>query len=98
MSSTCKPTNRKPRLYSPLPIPSHPWENISMNFVWDLPMSKRGHDYLYVVVDRFNKMCILMPYKNKITTEHTTILFFQYVWVHFEILDSLGSFGQVCGE
>jgi hypothetical protein len=63
MCSTCKPTNRKLGLYSPLPIPSHPWESISMDFVGGLPMTKGGHDYLYVVVDRFNKMCILMPCK-----------------------------------
>ena len=69
MCSTCKPTNRKLGLYSPLPVPSHPWESISMDFVGGLPMSKRGHDYLYVVVDRFNKMCILMPCKNHITAE-----------------------------
>jgi hypothetical protein len=63
MCSTCKPTNRKLGLYSPLPVPSHPWESISMDFVGGLPMTKGGHDYLYVVVDRFNKMCILMPCK-----------------------------------
>ena len=63
MCSTCKPTNRKLGLYSPLPVPSHPWESISMDFVGGLPMSRRGHDYLYVVMDRFSKMCILMPCK-----------------------------------
>jgi hypothetical protein len=62
--STCKPTNRKLGLYSPLPVPSHPWESISMDFVGGLPMTKGGHYYLYVVVDMFNKMCILMPCKN----------------------------------
>ena len=63
MCSTCKPTNRKLGLYSPLPVPSHPWEIISMDFVGGFPMSRRGHDYLYVVMDRFSKMCILMPCK-----------------------------------
>jgi hypothetical protein len=67
MCSTCKPTNRKLGLYSPLPVPSHPWESISIYFVGVLPMMKGVHDYLYVVVDRFSKMCILMPFKNKIT-------------------------------
>ena len=56
--------NRKLGLYTPIPIPSHPWESVSMEFVGGLPMSKMNHYYLYVVVDRFIKMCILMPCKN----------------------------------
>jgi hypothetical protein len=89
MFSTCKPTNRKLGLYSPLPVPSHPWEIISMDFVGGLPMSKRGHDYLYVVMDRFNKMCILMPCKKKINVDQTANLLFQYVWVHFGLPTSI---------
>jgi hypothetical protein len=38
MCSTCKPTNRKLGLYSPLPVPSHPSKNISMDFVGGLLM------------------------------------------------------------
>ena len=41
-----KPSNRKLRLYTPLPVPSRPWESVSMDFVGGLPFSKRGHDYL----------------------------------------------------
>jgi hypothetical protein len=69
MCFTCNPTNRKLGLYSPLPIPSHPWESISMDFVGGFPMSKRVHDHLYVVVDRFRNMCFLMPCKKKIIVE-----------------------------
>ena len=89
MCSTCKPTNRKLGLYSPLPVPSHPWESISMDFVGGLPMSRRGHDYLYVVVDRFSKMCILMPCKKQVTAEQAASLFFQHVWVHFGLPTSI---------
>jgi len=89
MCSTCKPTNRKLGLYSPLPVPSHQWESISMDFVGGLPMLKRGHDYLYVVVDRFSNMCILMPCKKHIIVEKTANLFFQYVWVHFGLPTSM---------
>jgi hypothetical protein len=89
MCSTCMPTNRKLGLYSPLPVPSHPWESISMNFVGGLPMSKRGHEYFYVVVDRFSKMCILMPCKKQIIVEQTTNLLFIYVWVHFGLPTSI---------
>ena len=63
MCATCKPSNRKLGLYTPLLVLSRPWESVSMDFVGGLPMSKKGYDYIYVVVDRFSKMCILMPCK-----------------------------------
>ena len=72
LCAVSKPSNRKLGFYTPLSVPSRPWESISMDFVGGLPLSKRGHDYLYVVVDRFKKMCILMPCKNQVTTEQTT--------------------------
>jgi hypothetical protein len=89
MCSTCNPTNRKLGLYSSLPIPSHPWESISMDFVGGFPMLKMGHDYLYVVVERFIKMRILIPCEKKIIYEKTINLFFQYVWVHFGLPTSI---------
>jgi hypothetical protein len=60
-----------------------------MDFVGGLPMSKGGHDYLYVVVDRFSKLCTLMPCKKQITDEQTANLFFQYVRVHFGLPTSI---------
>jgi hypothetical protein len=76
-------------LYTPLPVPSRPWESISMDFVGGLPMSKKNHDYLYVMVDRFRKMCILMPCKKQVTAEKTTQMFFHHVWVHFGLPKSI---------
>ena len=55
LCATSKPSNRKLGVYTPLPVPSHPLENVSMDFVGGLLMSRKGHEYLYVVVDRFNK-------------------------------------------
>jgi hypothetical protein len=89
MFSTCKSTNIKLGLYSPLHVPSHPWESISMDFLGGLPMTKEGHDYLYIVVDSFSKMCILIPCKKQITAEHTANIFFQHVWVHFGLPTSI---------
>ena len=91
LCAVSKPSNRKLGLYTPLPVPSRPWESVSMDFVGGLPLSRKGHDYLYVVVDRFNKMCILMPCKKQITVEQTTQLFFQNVWVHFGLPTSIVS-------
>ena len=58
-----KPSNRKRGLYLLFPVPSRPWESISMDFLGGLLTTKRGHDYLFVVVDRFTKMVILIPCK-----------------------------------
>jgi len=91
MCAKSKPSNRKLGLYTPLRIPSHPWESVSMDFVGGLPKSRKGHDYLYVVVDRFRKMCILIPCNKHITVEQTAKLFFEHVWVHFGLPTSIVS-------
>ena len=88
MCAISKPSNRKLRLYTPLPIPSRPWESVSMDFVGGLPMSRKGHDYLYVVDDRFNKMCVLTPCKKQVTAEKRTQMF-ENVWVPFLLPTSI---------
>ena len=94
MCSVSKPSNGKLGLYTPLLIPSCPWESVSMDFVGGLPLSRKSHDYLYVVIDRFSKMCILMPCKKKITAEQTASLFSQRFWVHFGLPTSIVSDGD----
>ena len=61
LCSQHKPTNCKYGLYQPLPIPSHPWESISMEFITSLPMTFCHHDAIWVVVCRFSKMAIFVP-------------------------------------
>lgn len=39
MCAIGKASNRKFGLYTPLPIPSRPWESISVDFLGGLPMS-----------------------------------------------------------
>jgi len=60
-----------------------------MDFVGGLLTTRKGHDYLFMVVDRFNKMCVLMPCKKTISGKEATNLFFGQVWVHFGIPRSI---------
>jgi hypothetical protein len=74
---------KKHGLYTPLSTLDRPWELISMDYMSKLPSTKHENDYVFVVVDVLSKMTILAPWKKSITTESTTKLFFEHVWVHF---------------
>lgn len=72
----------------PLPIPSTPWENVSMENVRGLPMSRKGHDFLFVV-DQFSKMCVLTPCKKTISSHEVVELLFANIWVPFGLPNSI---------
>ena len=65
-------------LLEPLPVPSRPWESVSMDFISSLP--KVGeHSSVFVVVDRFSKYATFIPTTKSSNATETAQLFFKHV-------------------
>ena len=83
--STCdicqksKPRRHAPiGLLRPIPIPSRPFEVISMDFIPELPESN-GFDNILVIVDKLTKYGIFIPCSTNINEEDTAKLFFKHI-------------------
>ena len=80
-----KPRRHRPMgLLQPIPIPSQPFEVVSMDFIPELPVSD-GFDNILVIVDKLTKYAIIIPTTTRITKEETAKLFFRHVISKFGI-------------
>lgn len=75
-----KPANHaKFGVLRPLPIALQPWQEVSMDFVTQLPESE-GFDAILVVVDRLTKLRHLIPCTTTTTSEDVARLYLRNVW------------------
>jgi hypothetical protein len=74
------PGGRTRGLLQPLPIPTNPWEEVSLDFITGLPRTKAGHDAILVVVDRLTKWGYFIPTSITIDAKETARLFHDLVF------------------
>lgn len=72
----------------PNPIPSRPYESISMDFIVNLPWSN-GYNAIYVVVDRLTKHAQFIPTTTGLTSEGFAKLFTKHTASRFGLPESI---------
>lgn len=65
-------------LLEPLPVPTRPWESVSMDFISGLPKVDQFCSAM-VVVDRFSKYATFVPIHKTCGAEETAALFFKHI-------------------
>ena len=59
----------------PLDITQWKWDSISMDFVMHLPRSVRGHDSIWVIMDRLTKCAHFLPINQKMSLDKLAELY-----------------------
>ncbi|KAM4062531.1 reverse transcriptase (RNA-dependent DNA polymerase) [Hirsutella rhossiliensis] len=99
--STCrecqlaKPRHHKPYgLLAPLPAPSRPWQEISMDFITDLPpvrCEKKIYSGILVVVDRLTRYARYIPVSSRISSDGLADVFLREIFKHYGMPDGIVS-------
>jgi hypothetical protein len=75
-----KPSQQSPMgLLQPLPIPSSPWQQVSMDLITALPKSHSGNDAIVVFVDKLTKMVHYVATTTNVTAPKLATLFMREV-------------------
>ena len=66
-------------MLQPIPIPSQPFEVVTMDFIPELPECE-GYDNVLVIMDKLTKYAIFIPTTTAITERETAKLFFSMLF------------------
>ena len=75
-----KAEHQKPAgMLQPLPIPVWKWDEIGMDFVVGLPRTQKGHDSIWVIVDRLTKSAHFIPVRTNYGGEKLAKLYVENI-------------------
>ncbi|GJT78124.1 putative reverse transcriptase domain-containing protein [Tanacetum coccineum] len=63
----------------PLEIPMWKWDHITMDFIIRLPKTKKGHDAIWVIVDRLSKSTHFLPIRETFSIENLARLYVEEI-------------------
>jgi hypothetical protein len=73
-------TQRPAGLLQPLGVPDYRWQEVTLDFIVQLPKTKKGHDAIVVFVDRLSKMVHFAACRSDVTAEQTASLYYDHVF------------------
>ena len=82
-SQEAKSRNQKQLgLLRPFPPPAQKWEEIAMDFIFELPRTKDNKTGIMVVVDKLSKGTHFIPIESKHNAERTAATFYKEIYKH----------------
>ena len=66
-------------LLQSLPIPEWKWDHITMDFVFGFPLTSRGHNVVWVIVDRLTQFAHFLGMNTTDTTETLSHLYIREI-------------------
>src|SRR6185436_16768979 len=67
-------------LLQPLTTPTRRWEQVTMDFIVQLPLTKKKHDAIIVFVDRLTKRAYFQPLTTTATAPEVAFIFFNTIF------------------
>ena len=84
-----KPTVQPKPDLRPLPAPDRPMQHITLDWLSGFPMSKRGHNAMLNIVDRFSKWVIIVPCTKQMNTSDLCDILYEKVFSWIGLPESI---------